>query len=59
MTREQATKLLKANKNKTLWFTDGMTFDDMYAMLRYRMQFGEAESLCIISSLKLNGAKIK
>lgn len=45
MTREQATKFLKTNKNKTLWFTDGMTFDDMYAMLRYRMQFGEAESL--------------
>ena len=59
MTREQATKFLKENKNNTLWFTDGMTFDDMYAMLRYRMQFGEAESLCIISSLKLNGAKIK
>ena len=59
MTREQATKFLKANKNKTLWFTDGMTFDDMYAMLRYRMQFGEAETLCIMASLKLNGAKIK
>ena len=35
MTREQATKFLKVNKNKTLWFTDGITFDDMYAMLRY------------------------
>ena len=59
MTREQAIKLLKANKNNTLWFTDGITFDDIYAMLSYRMQFGEDESLCIISSLKLNGAKIK
>lgn len=59
MTREQATEFLKENKNNTLWFTDGMTFDDMYAMLRYRMQFGEAETLCIMASLKLNGAKIK
>ena len=59
MTREQATKFLKENKNNTLWFTDGMTFDDMYAMLRYRMRFGEAETLCIMASLKLNGAKIK
>ena len=59
MTREQAIKFLKSNKNNTLWFSGGMTFDDMYAMLRYRMRFGEAESLCIISSLKLNGAKIK
>ena len=59
MTREQAIKFLKANKNNTLWFTDGITFDDMYAMLRYRMRFGEAESLCIISSLKLNKKKKK
>ena len=41
-----------------MWFTDGIAFDEMYSMLRYRMRFGEAETLCIIASLKLNGAKI-
>lgn len=58
-TSETARRILDENKNNTLWFTDGITFSDMYNMLRYRMQFGEAETLCIIASLKLNGAKIK
>ena len=58
-TSETARRVLNENKNNTLWFTDGITFTDMYDMLRYRMKFGEAETLCIIASLKLNGAKIK
>lgn len=59
LTSETARLILNENKNNTLWFTDGITFSDMYSMLRYRMRFGEAETLCIIASLKLNGAKIK
>ena len=58
-TSETARRVLNENKDNTLWFTDGITFTDMYDMLRYRMKFGEAETLCIIASLKLNGAKIK
>jgi len=58
VTREIAKKFLSENKDHTLWFTDGISFSDMYKMLRYRMAFGEAETLCIIGSLKLNGAKI-
>ena len=58
-TSEMARRVLNENKDNTLWFTDGITFTDMYDMLRYRMKFGEAETLCIIASLKLNGAKIK
>ena len=57
-TSETARRVLNENKDNTLWFTDGITLTDMYDMLRYRMKFGEAETLCIIASLKLNGAKI-
>lgn len=59
LTSETARQILDENRSNTLWFTDGITFSDMYSMLRNRMQFGEAETLCIIASLKLNGAKIK
>lgn len=59
LTSKTARRILDENKSNTLWFTDGITFSDMYSMLRNRMQFGEAETLCIIASLKLNGAKIK
>lgn len=31
-TSEKARRVLNANKNNTLWFTDGITFTDMYNM---------------------------
>lgn len=59
MTREDAKRIIQENKDATNYFDNSITYDDMYNMLRYRMQFGEAETMCIIASLKLSGAKFK
>ena len=59
MTREDAKRIIQENKDTTNYFDNSITYDDMYNMLRYRMQFGEAETMCIIASLKLSGAKFR
>lgn len=56
-TQEQAKQIIDENKEYTNYFDGSMKFDDMYEMLRYRMQFGEAETAVIIASLIRSGAK--
>lgn len=46
-------------KEDTNFFNGTMTELEMHGLLRYRMQFSEAESRVIIASLYLAGAKFK
>ena len=59
-TIEECDEVLESNKANTAFFGDngGITYEDMYNMLRYRMQFGEAETNVIIASLIKAGAQI-
>ena len=57
MTREEAKKIIKENKDNTGFFDNSIYLDAMYEMLRYSMKFGEAETVVIIAALKLAGAK--
>ena len=59
MTREKAKALIEENKDFTGYFDGSLTLDQMYDMLTFRMQFGDAESKVIIAALKLAGAKFK
>lgn len=52
-------RIIKENKDNTDYFNYEMTMDDMWNMLRYRMQFGEAETAVIIASLIRAGAKFR
>lgn len=56
-THAEAKKIIDENKEDTSYFDGSMKFDDMYEMLRYRMQFGEAETAVILASLIRSGAK--
>lgn len=58
-TQEECKNIIAENKENTNYFDGSMTFNDMYQMLRYRMNFGESETAVIISSLIPNGAKFK
>ena len=42
-----------------MYFNEQMTFDQMYNMLRFRMEFGEAETKVIMASLIKNGAMFR
>jgi hypothetical protein len=59
MTKKSAKEAIEAYKDLTAFFDESMTQNEMYKMLRYRMQFGEAETRVIISALILSGAKFK
>lgn len=59
MTKKRAKDTIEAYKDRTAFFDESMTQNEMYKMLRYRMQFGEAETRVIISALILSGAKFK
>lgn len=59
MTKKCAKETIEAYKDMTAFFDESMTQNEMYEMLRYRMQFGEAETRVIISALILSGAKFK
>lgn len=52
-------RIIKENRENTSWFNYEMTMDDMWNMLRYRMQFGEAETAVIIAALIRAGAKFR
>lgn len=58
-TKKQERETVEAYKDLTNYFNGSMTRQEMYEMLRYRMQFGEAESRVIVSSLVLAGAQFK
>lgn len=57
MTKKSAREAIEAYKDLTAYFDESMTQEAMYNMLRYRMQFGEAESRVIIAALIIAGAK--
>lgn len=59
MTKKSAKEAIAAYKDMTSYFDESMTQADMYNMLRYRMQFGEAETRVIIAALIVAGAKFK
>lgn len=59
MSRQEAKELLNKFKYETNYFSGDVKFADMYDMLRYRFEFGEAETVVILASLKLAGAKFK
>lgn len=56
-TKKQAQEVIDSNKNNTAYFSDEISQEDMYNMLRYRMRFGESETQVIIASLVNSGAK--
>ena len=58
-TKKAAKESIEAYKDMTSYFDNSMSQEDMYNMLRYRMQFGEAETRVIIAALVLAGAKFK
>lgn len=58
-TKKKAKESIEAYKDMTAFFDESMTQEDMYNMLRYRMRFGEAETITIIAALVLAGAKFK
>lgn len=58
-TRKQAQEVINANKDHTCYFSNEISQEVMYDMLRYRMRFGEAETQVIIASLINSGAKFK
>lgn len=52
-------RIIKENKDNTAYFDRAITQDEMWELLRYRMEFGEAETAIIIASLIKAGAKFK
>ena len=58
-TKKHARECVEAYAYLTGWFDESMTQREMFEMLRYRMQFGEAESRVIIAALVMAGAKFK
>lgn len=59
MTREEAKKIIKEQKDNTAYFDNSIKLEDMEDMLRYRMGFGQAETFVLLAALKLVGAKFK
>ena len=59
MSRPEAKELLNKFKYETDYFSGNLKYEDMYNMFRYRFNFGEAETVVILASLKLAGAKFK
>ena len=65
MTNKDAKRIIEENKENTAYYdgytdfmgnTVRMTYDEMYDLFRDRFHMGKAETLCIISALKLSGA---
>ena len=67
MTNKKAKEIINQYKDDTAFYgknnTDFITgevfttYDSMYEMFRNRMGFGKAETMVLIASLKLSGAK--
>lgn len=58
-TKKAARETIEAYKDLTGYYDASISQNDMYKMLRYRFQFGEAETRCIIAALVISGAKFK
>lgn len=58
-TKKKAKESIEAYKDMTAFFDGSMSQEEMYNMLRFRMRFGESETIVIIAALVLAGAKFK
>ena len=58
-TKKAAKETVEAYADMTGWFDESISQLEIFEMLRYRMQFGEAESRVIIAALVMAGAKFK
>lgn len=58
-TLKQERETIAAYKDSIAYYDGSISRAEMYDMLHYRFQFGEAESRVIISALVLSGAKFK
>ncbi len=59
MTKKAAREEIERNKDLTNYFVGNLKAKDMKEMLRYRMNFGEAETNTILAALVLAGAKFE
>ena len=53
------TRIIKENKDNTVYFNREVTQDEMWMMLRYSMGFSGSETAVIIAALIKAGAKFK
>ena len=56
-TKKKARETIEEYKDMTAYFDGSLNQSDFADMLRYRMQFGDAETRVIIAALVLSGAK--
>ena len=56
-TKKYAKEILDIWKDKTGYFDGSMTEEEFQSMLKYRMGFGQAETITITMALILAGAK--
>ena len=55
--KAECKRLIEEYANDTDYFNGSITYNDMYEMFRERYEFGVAETVVILSSLILAGAK--
>ena len=60
LTKKECDIIIQKHKDNTAFFGEngGISYYELYDMLRWRMGFGEAETMVIIASLVKAGAKI-
>lgn len=56
---KEADQVIEEYKNDTSYFSEDVSQEKMFNMLRFDMRFGQAETLVIIASLIKAGAKFK
>ena len=59
MTKQEATQNIKNYKDITAYFDGTFSLEDFQNMMRYRFEFGEAETIVISSALVKVGAFAK
>lgn len=57
MTKTYAKEILNLWKDSTNYFNGSMTEGQFESMLRYRFNFGQAETIVILAALVMAGAK--
>lgn len=58
-THAECDKIIQENKDNTNYFNRKYSQDEIWEMLRYRMNFGESETAVIIAALIKSGAKFR
>lgn len=56
---KEADQVIEEYKNDTSYFSEDVSQEKMFNMLRFDMRFGQAETLVIIASLIKAGAKFR